>query len=1200
MKEKVKKTLAILLSLVLTLAVFTVAPLTASAEELPTADFSQHPTTIGMKYTFGNGRNMDFTFQGQNGFYAMYSTAVSVGKYFPVETVELCVLDTADNYFKISNGHGGYKEHFKIASSTAGASEAFTKAVYLEDGYSSVIKWVAPKGGEYFVEQFWRCDSNGVFTANNDGIAVGIYKESENIYYHDQTENIADWSNHITSFEKTKADGLVTLEAGEAIYFVSDPKTNGYESSTNREYDAPWTQITIEYRGNAKKSVDCAAPAYSSTDIGTTYSFGKNGDGFTKEGDNGFYALYSMAINKGNNFPIGSFYYAKPITDNRKYFGIPLWNDNSYVGSFQIGSSQLTNVAERSTVSLANGYTAAVKWVAPVAGEYSVNADWRYDGKGVFAKTEDGVDLSVYRDYERLYYNSVGFTDAWAESLPTFNNGGQTISLDRGDALYFIADPKTVAYTDVWDYDAPWLNVDIKLESVMNGKLSGDINGDGSFNVADLMRLKKLYSSADVSQNEIADVDMDGLYNSGDIVKMCRFLLNIDERYPVGATEYIFGDEVFNGMDKQGSSGFYAMYLETSNHGADFPVENLKQMNYYNTKNLQWMPDDSGGTFMYLRAGGTTALQKDMSLAVKWVAQESGTYYIDSYIYGGTREVNVAGDDGIAFGVYKNTERLAYVDKTTSFWIEKETAAADTTQHIIKTVQMNKGDALYFTADPKGIIKSADLPSFYIKISDSNDQRFNHSTGMSSFEGASEENVSAYIAPADYPQYEVEYIVRVNGKSVGVYSDKNTWSKAINFATFEMREGSTVDVEVTPLFTFKKYSILPDKYGIKSNRSGNSIHFKLSDSQAKLSFVFEDNYKNTTLHLFANPIDDNAPTESTEDIIYFGPGYHFLTETIQPKNNQTVYIANGAVVNGGIYIGDKENVNVCGSGVLVRDEGSQSGWRGIRVIDSKDVNISGVTVNINKSAEWSTEIRRSADVNINNYKVVSPQWASTDAIDIVNSQRITVEDCFLRATDDTITLKGLDWDKTDISTLKPSIKTIKVKSSILWNECNNAMVVGEETFAKGYEDIIFEDIDVIFSYDDGNAHGNLLDRAAISIVNYHGANMENITWDNIRINECVRLICIGFFNEGYEGPLPEDECQVLAGNIKNVTIKNVTSNSTSNSLYANEILLKGWSADKKIIDLTLENITANGKKLTSASPLIVKNEFVDNLIVKHN
>lgn len=464
-------------------------------------------------------------------------------------------------------------------------------------------------------------------------------------------------------------------------------------------------------------------------------------------------------------------------------------------------------------------------------------------------------------------------------------------------------------------------------------------------------------------------------------------------------------------------------------------------------------------------------------------------------------------------------------------------------------------------------------------------------------DAAQKPDVIAYPAPQEYPQVGVNYIVKVDGQDVGVYSVNNSWEKAINFATFELREGKTATVEVTPLFKYNTYRILPDKYGKKSDRNDNSIRFEISDPKEKLSFVFDDNYKNTTLHLFVNPIDDNAPTESTDDFIYYGPGFHKLRNNISLDSGQTLYVANGAVISGHVDISYVDDVTVKGSGIIMRDETSVGDAQGIAIFQGNNINISGVIVNIHRPKEWSLSMRRSKGVTIDNIKTVSPEWASTDGIDIINSQDVTVTDCFLRATDDTITIKGRPEGFEEIGE-QPSNENIKVKSCILWNECNNAMVVGEETQAKYYKNISFEDIDVIYSYDDIYYHESLYDRAAISIISINGADMENITWDNIRVNECERLICLSFIDEGYKTKIDESESQVLIGNMKNVTIKNVTSNSTSKGLYANQIYLRGWDKDKKIINLNLENIVINGEKLTENSPLIVKNEFIENLIIK--
>ncbi len=1208
--KRFKKATAIVLSFLIFSLAFITSPTTFA--------LYGEDVSIGESWYFGNNRTTAFTNQGENGFYAMYSTSISMGSNFPTESAVMCEYDSNDHYFKIPDGNGGYIPNFKIASSMAGyeVSQSFTKAVELADGYSSVIRWVAPKSGEYLLNVEWRGDGGGILSANNDGVTLGIYKNCENLY----SNNVSEIKNYAEGPKWCNSDKTILLNKGDSLFFVSDPKNIGWRSDTVK--DTPWVNIEITFS---------AQHSYSNTvSVGDSWYFGNNRTtAFTSQGENGFYAMYSTKTSMGNSFPIDSALLCD--YDSTDYYFKISDQNGGYIPNFKIGSSQSgygTNMAFTKTVELSNGYSSIIKWVAPADGEYKINVAWRGNGDGILSANNDGVILGVYKNKENLYNNQITEIKGYAAG-PEWNNQDNVISLNKDDALYFVSDPKSIGWNSNTQKDTPWVTIGITYfaqhsfgEKIIDVEMTyetagsahsvcntcgytfyevlpttdiGDVNGDYLIDIQDLVLIKKLI--ADHTPNNRTDVNMDGLCNAGDIVKMRQILLGEDIVFPDGGKEYIFGDDAFNGMAEQGTDNFYVMFVNSSNHGAGFPVENLTEMTYFSKNPRQWMPDNAPNTYMYIRSSGEAALRPNQSMAVKWVAPESRTYYIDSFFYGGTRDREAENDDGIAFGAYKNTERLAYVNKTSAFWIEKDEAKNDLSQHIIRTVEMQKGDVLYFTADPKGIIKSSDYPRFYINIRTSNEE-IDYMSGMATTSAGDASDVVAYPAPAEFPQYDVKYIVKVNGQNVGVYSDMNSWEKSVNFASFEMREGKTVTVEVTPMFAYKSYKILPDKYGIESNRNGNSITFELSDSKAKLSFVFDNNYKNTTLHLFANPIDDSAPTNSSENVIYFGPGYHTLTESLKPKSNQTVYIANGAVVNGSIYISQKENIGICGSGVLTRGHFSENKtFRGIRVIDSNNINISGVIVNIHGVTEWSTEIRRSTNVTLTNYKTVSPKWASTDGIDIINSQQITVEDCFLRATDDTITLKGLEWDGVSTSTLNAGISGIRVNNTILWNECNSAMVVGEENLAKYYSDIEFTNIDVLFSYDDIYYHEALYERAVISIISGHGCTFEDIHWENIRVNMCERLVCFAFIDEFYTIPVGE-YCQALPGYMKNITVKNVTSNSTSDNIYANQIFLKGWNADKTISNITFDNLIIKGEKLTAGSPLIVKNEYVSEITVE--
>ena len=481
-------------------------------------------------------------------------------------------------------------------------------------------------------------------------------------------------------------------------------------------------------------------------------------------------------------------------------------------------------------------------------------------------------------------------------------------------------------------------------------------------------------------------------------------------------------------------------------------------------------------------------------------------------------------------------------------------------------------------------------------------QGTNNGGNTLSGDNTNKDKVRVFDVPEEFPQFKVMFDVKVEGKEMGIYSDRNGWNKPVNFGLFELREGETAEVSITADFDFKTYKILPENLGIKSTRKGNTITFETSDTTAKLSFVFDDNYKGSTLHLFTNPIDDNAPTKSEGKVIYYGPGYHKLYESDDKKlslrSGYTIYLAGGAVLEG-CAVGDNvENVTITGSGMMLSYH-PDSDWpadkhgRCVSLKKCDNITIKNIMSHVHRVKDWTTVVKDSENITFDNYKVISPQWASTDAMDIVNSSDVTITNSFLRSTDDTITLKGMAGTPEN----GLPIENITVEHTQLWAEANSAMVVGEEARAEYYKNIKFSDIDVIFSYDDKVHHGNLNERSVMSIVLLNGTYVEDIVWENIRVNQCERLVCFKFTEVFYMGANAGD--QSCPGYVKNVTIKNVTSNSTSDSKYANGVLIQGWDKNKTISNVTFENVIRNGKKMTSNDINgFDMNNFVSNITIK--
>lgn len=435
-----------------------------------------------------------------------------------------------------------------------------------------------------------------------------------------------------------------------------------------------------------------------------------------------------------------------------------------------------------------------------------------------------------------------------------------------------------------------------------------------------------------------------------------------------------------------------------------------------------------------------------------------------------------------------------------------------------------------------------------------------------------------YRVPDGYPQEgDPLFNVSVNGHYTGVYTDINAWKKLVSFAYFDFTPGKEMEIVITTSKPFTDYKILPESNKITSTGDGNTIRFKLTEADKAFSFVFNDDYKGNTLHLFANAIDTDAPTESSSSLIYFGPGYHNLTEThggYLTTGNRDVYVAGGAVVNGSIIVNGNGNL-ISGHGIFMKTTPNDL----VMVANyAKNVTYDGFIACSHRDGGWTLGMHEASGVTVQNVKVVSTRYASTDGFDIVNSNNVQLKNVFIRSCDDAIAIKGL-IDRTPA--LCPPNENMLFEQLQIWNDCNNAMAMGAETRAKHYENIHFKDIDVIFSYDDRDHHTELDERSVMTIVCLEGTFFRNISWENIRVNRCERLACLTFKDNFWFGSILGD--QSTEGGIDGVTFKNITTSSNSGSGIANEILLNGWyqsgTPTKTIKNVTFDNVVIEGKRV---------------------
>lgn len=449
--------------------------------------------------------------------------------------------------------------------------------------------------------------------------------------------------------------------------------------------------------------------------------------------------------------------------------------------------------------------------------------------------------------------------------------------------------------------------------------------------------------------------------------------------------------------------------------------------------------------------------------------------------------------------------------------------------------------------------------------------------------------IKIYPAPAG-AVLSCDYSVSVDGKPIDIYAAMTRYGNNASFGYFDF-EGA-VSIEITANFCpphSASFQIVPAKYKIAPRSIANGkIAFTL-DKPAKLTIVVLGDYTGRVLHLFANSIEKNIPSSTDPNVIYFGPGYHKIPaeqkHTIQLTDGQTLYLAGGAFVEGMVAANKARHIKIAGRGILAQFNNIRT-ERSIHFIDCQDIDISGIILS-RQYQGWSGCMTRSQDIRIHDYKVVSPAIWSTDGMNLANCSDVEYDDCFFRAGDDNIAIKGLSGRGSprsgDPEAGLPN-KDIAVRGCIFWSDNNNAVVLGQETMASRYENISFRDCDMLYVRDEEPV------KAAMAIVCLHGTTMTNITFDDIRVGPSGQLITV-FFTESIFRLRGN---QTLPGEISNLTFRNITASGAGSKT----IRLEGWNQDKQVKNVVLENVVIDGKKLTNNSPYLVKNEFVSDITIK--
>ena len=435
---------------------------------------------------------------------------------------------------------------------------------------------------------------------------------------------------------------------------------------------------------------------------------------------------------------------------------------------------------------------------------------------------------------------------------------------------------------------------------------------------------------------------------------------------------------------------------------------------------------------------------------------------------------------------------------------------------------------------------------------------------------------------------ELSYRVQVDGKDVPLLSETVTFgSKHPDgkiafegpywFGSFVITGAVTVTVDCT--FPLDKVRVLPMSSGIvPSPVSENRIAFK-ADRPFKISI--ERHGRHSPLLLFADAPEKGAPAPGTPKVRYFGPGVH-AAGRIDLASGETLYLAAGAVVNGCVRA-KGDNITICGRGLLTGDAYPRFKGPGRYLLDLEDCrHVTVRDVMLSGSFSWALVLSKCDGVLIDNVKMMNSNMINDDAVDICNSQNVTVRNSFFRAQDDIIAVKGMGADRE-----APPTRDILVENCVFWTDRANAFRIGYECNTEEMGNIHARNIDVIHCSMDFRPPEHYWSNAIFWLQPSNGMRLSGCTFEDIRVNsgsagtilvQAEPRICRC-------GGMPYK----TAGQIRNCTFKNVTVEGIPGKDGKRPpclIVVRGPSGKENVRNIMFENVRCYGEPAKEDAPFV--------------
>jgi hypothetical protein len=426
------------------------------------------------------------------------------------------------------------------------------------------------------------------------------------------------------------------------------------------------------------------------------------------------------------------------------------------------------------------------------------------------------------------------------------------------------------------------------------------------------------------------------------------------------------------------------------------------------------------------------------------------------------------------------------------------------------------------------------------------------------------------------------YNCPVNNTHSWVGSDEMT-PDYIPMSYFDFEGIVNVKIQLVNVEALKDVVIRPLSSGIKPVIDGNTLSFTISEP-GQYSIEYNNDIKNTVF-LFANPLESEIPDKNDKSVLYLGPGVWDMG-TLTLADNQTLYVAGGALVYGNVYANAAKNINVKGRGII--DGSKYDGWLTPGSTAKVPVNFEHITnpsvegvILMNPNA-WTLNCLSCTNGKIENVKIISSRQ-NGDGITLQSCNDFDIRNSFIRSWDDSVVVKNYEGNSNNIT----------FSNLLLWTDLAQSCEIGYETNKGNRPDakisnIFFNDITVLHNFH----------KPAISIHNSDDALVTDIQYNNIVVEDASmgkgdagannQLIDLTIMQSGWS-------TTASRGSIRNVSFKNIKvleGQATSSRMI-------GFSKKSSIENVTIEGLEILGKEIKSADDAkLSRNEFVSNVVFK--